>query len=77
MRREYKDMRREYKDARRVARGKAPRGPRRQRRPRGQRKGIVRKLLQQDVLYLLIANLPSEQEVQQSVATLESMMTRA
>lgn len=74
---ERKDMRREYKDARRVARGKAPRRPRRQRRPRGQRKGIVRKLLQQDVLYLLIVNLPSEQEVQQSVAALESMMTTA
>ncbi|PSR97268.1 hypothetical protein BD289DRAFT_362745 [Coniella lustricola] len=71
---ERKEMRREYKDARRVARGKAPRGPRRPRRPRGQRKGIVRKLLQQDVLYLLIVNLPSEQEVQQSVATLENMM---
>lgn len=56
-------------------RGKAPMGPRRARRQKG-RKGIVRKILQQDVLYLLIVNLPSDQEVKQSVADLERMMSR-
>lgn len=30
--------------------------------------------MQQDVLYLLIVNLPTEQEVQESVADLERMM---
>lgn len=59
-----------------MARGRAPRGPRQPRRPKGQRKkGIIKKILQQDVLYLLIVNLPTEQEVQESVATLERVMT--
>ncbi|KAK7735760.1 hypothetical protein SLS63_003718 [Diaporthe eres] len=56
-------LKREYKDQRRMARGRAPRGPRQPRRPKGQRKkGIIKKILQQDVLYLLIVNLPTEQE---------------
>ncbi|KUI70636.1 hypothetical protein VM1G_06503 [Cytospora mali] len=68
-------MKREYKDQRRMMRGKPPRGPRRTRPPKGQRKkGILKKILQQDVLYLLIVNLPTEQEVQESVAKLESVM---
>lgn len=67
-------MKREYKDQRRMMRGKSPRGPRRVRRPKGQRKGIIKKILQQDVLYLLIVNLPTEQEVQESVADLERVM---
>lgn len=67
-------MKREYKDQRRMTRGKSPRGPRRVRRPKGQRKGIIKKILQQDVLYLLIVNLPTEQEVQDSVADLERVM---
>lgn len=59
-----------------MARGRAPRGPRQARRPKGQRKkGIIKKILQQDVLYLLIVNLPTEQEVQESVANLERVMT--
>lgn len=60
-----------------MARGRAPRGPRQARRPKGQRKkgGIIKKILQQDVLYLLIVNLPTEQEVQESVAKLERVMT--
>ncbi|KAJ5368945.1 uncharacterized protein N7496_008705 [Penicillium cataractarum] len=66
---------REYKDARRVARGRAPRGPRRVKR-RGQRKTILKKILRQDVLYLLIVNLPSQEEVQQSVAQLEQVMSQ-
>ncbi|KAL2291756.1 hypothetical protein FJTKL_11954 [Diaporthe vaccinii] len=69
-------MKREYKDQRRMARGRAPRGPRQPRRSKGQRKkGIIKKILQQDVLYLLIVNLPTEQEVQESVARLERVMT--
>lgn len=44
--------------------------------PKGQRKkGIIKKILQQDVLYLLIVNLPTEHEVQESVANLERAMT--
>lgn len=59
-----------------MARGRAPRGPRQARRPKGQRKkGIIKKILQQDVLYLLIVNLPTEQEMQESVANLERVMT--
>lgn len=58
-----------------MARGKSPRGPRRGRLPKAQRKkGVIKKLLQQDVLYLLIVNLPTEQEVQESVANLERVM---
>lgn len=67
-------FRREDKDQRRMARGRAPRDPRRERRPVGQRKGLIKKVMQQDVLYLLIVNLPTEEEVQQSVASLERVM---
>ncbi|KAK7738344.1 hypothetical protein SLS53_006155 [Cytospora paraplurivora] len=73
-----RDAKREYRDQRRMARGKAPRGPRQTRlKPNGKRKknGIIKKILQQDVLYLLIVNLPTEEEVQESVANLERVMT--
>ncbi|ROW11876.1 hypothetical protein VPNG_05023 [Cytospora leucostoma] len=73
-----RDARREYRDQRRMARGKAPRGPRQTRlKPNGKRRksGIIKKILQQDVLYLLIVNLPTEEEVQESVANLERVMT--
>ena len=60
-----RDSKHEYKNARRVARGRTPRGPRRIRgRRKGQRKTIIKKIMQQDVLYLLIANLSSQNEVQ-------------
>lgn len=55
-------------------RGGAPREPRRGRGQRGQPKGIIKKVMQEDVLYLLIVNLPTEREVQESVAKLERMM---
>lgn len=71
-----RDSKRDYKDARRVARGKAPRGPRTIKR-KGQRKTIVKKIMQQDVLYLLIVNLPSQEEVQKSVSQLEHVMAQA
>ena len=67
-------MRREYKDARRVARGRPPRSPRRDRRDRTKRQGIIKKVMHQDVLYLLIVNVPSEKEVQDSVAHLENLV---
>lgn len=71
-----RESRRESRDERRMARGRAPRGPRKARMPKGQRKkGIIKKILQQDVLYLLIVNLPTEHEVQESVANLERVMT--
>jgi hypothetical protein len=74
--RERRALKREYKDARRVARGRLPRGPRRQRGPNGQRKGIIRKILQQDVLYLLVVNLPTDQEVAESVQRLENALSK-
>ncbi|CAK7270625.1 hypothetical protein SEPCBS57363_004197 [Sporothrix epigloea] len=40
--------------------------------PRG-----IKKILQQDVLYLLIVNLPTDEEVQASVAQLERLTSRA
>lgn len=72
-RRERRAAKREYYDSRRVARGRSPRGPR---RIRGERQGIIKKILQQDVLYLLVVNLPSQEEVQESVARLEHIMTQ-
>lgn len=73
---ERRALKREHKDERRVTRGKAPKGPRHERKRKGQRKGgIIKKILQQDVLYLLIVSLPTEQEVQESVAELERAMT--
>ncbi|KAJ5665169.1 uncharacterized protein N7477_007617 [Penicillium maclennaniae] len=41
-------------------------------RPR--RQGIIKKVMQQDVLYLLIVNLPTVEEVQDSVTRLESLV---
>lgn len=73
-----KARKREYMDQRRVMRGKSPRGPIRVRVPKNQRKGIISKIsrvLQQDVLYLLIVNLPTDEEVQESMADLERMMS--
>lgn len=35
---------------------------------------MIKKKLQEDVLYLAIVNLPSEQETRESVAHLESLM---
>ncbi|KAJ5151129.1 uncharacterized protein N7482_010381 [Penicillium canariense] len=71
-----REMKREYKDARRIARGRSPRGPRRVKR-KGGRKTIIKKIMQQDVLYLLIVNLPTPEEVQQSVTRLENVMAQA
>ncbi|EPS29232.1 hypothetical protein PDE_04181 [Penicillium oxalicum 114-2] len=64
---------RESRDARRVARGRPARGPRRVGR-RGSRKTIFKKIMHKDVLYLMVVNLPTEEEVQGSVARLEQMI---
>lgn len=34
---------------------------------------IIKKVLQEDVLYLVVVNLPSQEEVEESVAKLESI----
>ncbi len=64
-----------------MARGRSPRGPRQPRAtPDGKRikkKGIIKKIMQQDVLYLLVVNLPTEEELQQSVARLEHIIDEA
>lgn len=54
-----RQAKRDRKNARRVARGRAPRLPRDQREP----KGPIRRAMRQNVLYLLVVNLPSEQEI--------------
>ncbi|KAF7557014.1 hypothetical protein G7Z17_g1029 [Cylindrodendrum hubeiense] len=64
----------ENRNDRRAAQGRAPLPPRRRMQPRGQRKGPIRKLLQPNVLYFIIVNLPSQAEVQQSVQQLEQTM---
>lgn len=40
----------------------------------GYGKRAIKKVMQQDVLYLLIVNLPNEQELRESVAQLENVM---
>lgn len=63
---ERKTARRERRNQRRVARGREPRLPPGQREPRGPvgylRKG-VKKVLHEDVLYLMVVELPSQQEL--------------
>ncbi|KAJ5990931.1 hypothetical protein N7522_011138 [Penicillium canescens] len=38
---------------------------------------LIKKLMQKDVLYLMVANLPSQGETRESVAQLEHMMEQA
>ncbi|KPM44469.1 hypothetical protein AK830_g2093 [Neonectria ditissima] len=66
----------ERRNARRAAFGKAPKSPRGLLRSKDQRKSPIRKLLQPNVLYLIVVNLPSEAEVQQSVSQLEQAMAQ-
>ncbi|KAJ5908467.1 hypothetical protein N7495_001149 [Penicillium taxi] len=56
---------REFKGARRVPLGRSPSGAQRQLKQR------MPKILQQDVLYLLVVHLPSQEEIQESTALLE------
>lgn len=39
-------------------------------------KRVIKKVIQQDVLYLLIVNLPTQEELQESVTQLENIMTQ-
>lgn len=64
--------------ARREQRGQALGRPSHGSKPRGLlRQKPVKKLLQKDVFYLLVVNIPSQEEVQQSVAQLEQIMGSA
>ncbi|KAE8332858.1 hypothetical protein BDV39DRAFT_199859 [Aspergillus sergii] len=59
---------RESQVSRRIARGEPPSEPIKEKWQRYQRKkkpGLAKKVLQQDVLYLLIVNMPTEEELQQ------------
>ncbi|KAH6888389.1 hypothetical protein B0T10DRAFT_573104 [Thelonectria olida] len=71
---------RESREARRNIGGESPGEPiqgSEPQRPRKRRPGLIKKVLQQDVLYLLIVNMPTEEEMQQSVAQLERLMQGA
>ncbi|KAJ6107490.1 hypothetical protein N7523_008813 [Penicillium sp. IBT 18751x] len=67
-------LKRESRDNKLIARGRLPRGPRLDKMDRPRRQGIIKKVMQQDVLYLLIVNLPTVEEVQDSVTRLESLV---
>ncbi|KNG80942.1 hypothetical protein ANOM_011026 [Aspergillus nomiae NRRL 13137] len=67
----------ESQEVKRLARGEPPSEPIKEKWQRYQCKkkpGLAKKVLQQDVLYLLIVNLPTEEELQQSIAQLEHLM---
>jgi hypothetical protein len=72
-----RSLRHEHRDVRRATRGQSPIQPRRPYVPRSSRRDMIRKTLQQDVLYLLVVNLPSQEETQDSVAQLERVMQQA
>ncbi|CAI7570854.1 unnamed protein product [Penicillium pancosmium] len=63
---------RERRNDRRVARGRPARD---QRQKKKRRKGTVKRLLQGNILYFFIVNIPSQEEVQQSVDQLERLMS--
>ncbi|KAI9762251.1 MAG: Protein cbp3, mitochondrial [Chaenotheca gracillima] len=61
--RELRQSRRERRSERRGRPSRADsRRERRQNRPNGNIRGVIRRTIQQDVLYLMIANIPSQQE---------------
>ncbi|KAB8212018.1 hypothetical protein BDV34DRAFT_219231 [Aspergillus parasiticus] len=71
---------RESQDSKRISRGEPPSEPIKEKWQRYQRKkkpGLAKKVLQQDVLYLLIVNMPTEEELQQSIGQLEHLMQQA
>lgn len=76
-RRERRAQRRAYGDERRIAYGRAPRGPRKLKEgdPGYQPQGVKR-LMQQDVLYLTIVNMPTDEELQLAVATMNSLQSQ-
>lgn len=67
-----RDRKTARRNAKRAARGKPPRP---QRLPKSQRepKGLVRRALRKDVLYLLIVDLPSEEEIAAARAKLKQL----
>ncbi|KAJ1705141.1 hypothetical protein NYO67_12705 [Aspergillus flavus] len=70
----------ESHDSKRIARGEPGSEPIKEKWQRYQRKkkpGLAKNVLQQDVLYLLNVNMPTEDELQQSVAQLEHLMQQA
>ncbi|KKK15707.1 hypothetical protein AOCH_007061 [Aspergillus ochraceoroseus] len=69
--------RREQFGVRRLARGRSASKSRGGQIARGRGERIIKRIVQQDVLYLLIVNLPSEEEVQESISQLEHMMNPA
>ncbi|KAE8337988.1 hypothetical protein BDV24DRAFT_153876 [Aspergillus arachidicola] len=71
---------RELQDSKRIARREPPSEPIKEKWQRYQRKkkpSLAKNVLQQDVLYLLIVNMPTEEELQQSIAQLEHLMQQA
>ncbi|EIT76298.1 hypothetical protein AO1008_03199 [Aspergillus oryzae 100-8] len=67
-------------DSKRIARGEPPSEPIKEKWQRYQLKkkpGLAKNVLQQDVLYLLNVNMPTEDELQQSIAQLEHLMQHA
>ncbi|GMG11270.1 unnamed protein product [Aspergillus oryzae] len=70
----------ESHDSKRIARGEPGSEPIKEKWQRYQRKkkpGLAKNVLQQDVLYLLNVNMPTEDELQQSIAQLEHLMQQA
>lgn len=68
-----RQMKREYKDARRISRGREPRGSKRSKGkgPVGMVLGGVKRVLREDVMYLIIVNLPSEEDLREARQVLE------
>ncbi|GAB1192780.1 hypothetical protein APSETT444_001976 [Aspergillus pseudonomiae] len=67
----------ESQEVKRLARGEPLSEPFKEKWQRYQCKrkpGLAKKVLQQDVLYLLIVNMPTEEELQQSIAQIEHLM---
>jgi hypothetical protein len=82
MRYEYKAARREWRDERRIARGRLPKGQRRMPKSlaRAQDRDaqtFLGKVFRQNVLYLIIVNLPTKQEMDEGVARLEQVVSQA
>ncbi len=63
-----KTSKREIEDAKRIAKGKPPKGPWKE---KPKQKGVVKRIMQGDVLYLAIVNLPTPEEAEESLASLE------
>lgn len=67
-----RQAKRDRRNLRRAARGRAPRLPKDEREPRG----LVRRVMHQDVLYLLIVNMPSDEEIAAARARLDKIQSQ-